>query len=371
MRVLHVVKLYDPWIGGVEQAAKEIAERSCDFAEVEVLTCRSRGWGRKEDRGGVRVTRAMSIGMLVGMPISPTLPALLAAKSRTADIVHFHFPFPLALLAFLLVGSRRPKVVVHHHSDLVRQKGFLTIHRWLMARLLRRADAVVAGSPNMLAESPTLAPARDKGRILPYVLRTLPIPSNGRADEVRRRAGLSPKSKVVLFVGRFAYYKGLQYLIEAMRHVDATLLLVGDGPLKEEVQRWIAEAGISERAVVMGAVSDEELAACYGVADIFVLPSTEPTEAFGLVQLEAMSFGLPVVNTQLPTGVIWVSPDGQTGITVPPKDAPAITAALQRLLSDSDLHSELSRNARARADEFSPERMVKDLKDIYDSVMPG
>jgi rhamnosyl/mannosyltransferase len=191
-----------------------------------------------------------------------------------------------------------------------------------------------------------------------------PLDSERKA-ELRRRLGLPEGEKVVLFVGRLVYYKGLDILLPAMRSVPGRLLVVGDGPLRGAVERQAAELGIAGRVSLLGGVDDDTLQALYGLADVFVLPSTAKAEAFGLVQLEAMSRGCPVVNTNLPTGVPSVSLDGTTGLTVPPRDVGALARALRTLLEDDALRARYGANARVRARSFSTAAIGARVRDLY------
>jgi rhamnosyl/mannosyltransferase len=155
-----------------------------------------------------------------------------------------------------------------------------------------------------------------------------------------------------------------------MRHVDrGTLLVAGDGERRDELERQASVLGVDDRVRFLGYVGDDRLLDCYSVADVFVLPSVEPSEAFGIVQLEAMAHGLPVVNTDLPSGVPWVSQDGRTGLTVPPRDPEALATAVRRLLEDESLRERFGENARRRVEtEFSEDRLLSQTLDVYRTV---
>jgi rhamnosyl/mannosyltransferase len=186
------------------------------------------------------------------------------------------------------------------------------------------------------------------------------------AESIRRRHA-GPR---VLFVGRFVYYKGLDVLVDAMTSAPGTLLLAGEGPLDEEIRRRAAERGILDRIEILGRVPDADLPAYYDAADIFALPSIARTETFGIVQLEAMAAGRPVISTDLPTGVPWVNQDGVSGLVVPPGDAAALAAAIARLGADADLRRRLGAGARSRAASmFSIDRMVDAFKGVVDDAL--
>jgi rhamnosyl/mannosyltransferase len=174
----------------------------------------------------------------------------------------------------------------------------------------------------------------------------------------------------VLFVGRLVYYKGLDILLEAMSRFDGSLVIVGEGPLESELRLQVAERNLGQRVLFAGRIAEADLPAFYQACDVFVLPSTARTEAFGVVQIEAMAAGLPVVSTNLPTGVPWVNANGTSGLVVPPADAVALGDALRRLVEDPALRAQLGNGARRRAETmFSRERMVATFRNVIDTVV--
>jgi rhamnosyl/mannosyltransferase len=155
-----------------------------------------------------------------------------------------------------------------------------------------------------------------------------------------------------------------------MTQVDATLLIVGDGPRREALEERVDDRGIQDRVRFLGQLAEPELHDCYAIADVFALPSVEPSEAFGIVQIEAMAHGTPVVNTDLPTGVPWVSQDGVTGLTVPPRDAGSLADALTGLIDDPTTREKYGRNARERVEEmFSRGHVLSKMDELYHSMV--
>jgi rhamnosyl/mannosyltransferase len=156
-----------------------------------------------------------------------------------------------------------------------------------------------------------------------------------------------------------------------MRRVDARLVIIGEGPLRAELEREAANNGTSGRVIFLGEI-DGNLASYYHACDIFALPSCERSEAFGLVQLEAMACGRPVVNTQIDSGVTYASLDGVTGLTVQPKNSEAMATALNRLLDNPELRMEMGRAARARVvNEFGIRQMAARTLALYRTVISG
>jgi len=152
----------------------------------------------------------------------------------------------------------------------------------------------------------------------------------------------------VLFVGRFRKYKGIQVLMDAWNEFpDRRLIMVGGGPLENEVRRRIQKENLN--ILIVSNPSDHELVEFYQQARCLVLPSTLRSEAFGMVQTEAMACGIPVISTALSTGVPWVNASGVSGLVVQPGDSTALAAAV-RQLDDPLLHSKLAEGALDRAE---------------------
>jgi rhamnosyl/mannosyltransferase len=287
-------------------------------------------------------------------------------RRSKAEIAHLHMPNPIGALAYLL--SRHPGyLVVTWHSDVVRQRLLAKILRPIEQRILRRASTVVVTSENYLSSSRPLRPHRAKCRVIPYgiSLQKFDGIEDPRIAEIRRRYG----SKIVLSVGRFVYYKGFEFLIRAMSRVDAILVLIGDGPLRRPLEREAAALGIRDRIAFVGELQNEATAPYYQASDIFVLPSIARSEAFGIVQIEAMASGKPVVNTALDSGVPGVSLHGLTGTTVPPANSDVLAEAINALLENPRLRALYGRRAQQRArKEFSAEAMGRSVLELYQEV---
>ncbi len=365
MRILHVYKDYWPVIGGIENHVRLLAERQARRGHEVTVLVTARGWrGGVERRNGVRIIRAGRLATIASTPLSLSLPVQLARQRP--DITHLQFPYPVGELSQLLLGRSR-YTVVSYQSDVVRQKGWLALYRPLMLRLLDRADVILATSPAYIESSPVLRRFQAKCRVVPLGIDPQPFQEVDRraAEDLRQRLGGGP---IVLFVGVLRYYKGVQYLIEAMRQVAARCLIVGDGPMRARLEAQVKALGLRERIVFLGRVSEAMLPVCYAAADVFVLPACARSEAFGLVQVEAMTSGLPVISTELGTGTSYVNQHGVSGWVVPPRDSEALAHALGRLLGDEALRQKLAAGARKRAEQFTAERMVEAIEAVYRSL---
>jgi rhamnosyl/mannosyltransferase len=370
LKVLQVNKLYYPWIGGVEKVVQDIAEGLKDKIDVEVLACQPKGRGKNEIINGVRVTKTSSLGIFFSMPISPTFPFHLARKSRKVDILHFHMPFPLGDISHLLAGDKNKKTVVTYHSDIVKQAWGMRLYKPLMNRFLELADKILVTSPNLMNSSEHLKPFLNKCKVVPLSIDLSKYEEGNIKTPISKKAPISPEEKIVLFVGRLSYYKGIRFLIEAMSDVSAKLIIVGEGGLKKELENMVKALKLNNKVIFLGNLPGGNLRYWYKRCDVFVLPSVERSEAFGLVQLEAMAYKKPVVNTDLPTGVPFVSKHGQTGFTVPPRDSKALAEAINKILDNDDLRLKFGENAYTRVREkFSLDKMLDSIYSMYSDLI--
>jgi rhamnosyl/mannosyltransferase len=370
MRLLHLNKFYHPEVGGIEQVVRTIAEGMHRRGhESRVLVSVPEGWGGRDDVEGVPVTRTSSFGVAKSVPLSPTFPPRLWQASRDADVVHHHLPNPLSVVSHLTTPSPDAPVVATYHSDIVRQQTALKLYRPLLDRFLDDIDHIFVTSPRLLDQSTHLAPYRGKASVVPL---SIDLDDYGQYDGPAVELPGDPDRPTLLFVGRLNYYKGVEYLLDAMPSLDADLLVAGDGDRRDALEARADRLGVTDRVHFLGYVDEERLHAYYDRADVFVLPSVEPSEAFGIVQLEAMAYRTPVVNTNLPTGVPWVSLDGETGLTVPPRDADALASAIAELLDDPERRRAYGDRARERVERhFERERMLDTMESRYRAIVEG
>jgi rhamnosyl/mannosyltransferase len=314
---------------------------------------------------GIKVTRA---GTLFNLSAAPVCPQMVSVIRRSdADIVHLHLPNPMAVLAYL-ASRHRGKLVITYHSDVVRQKFLGRAFQPILYRLLKRCSAIIATSPNYAATSQVLIDFRDRCHVIPYgiSLEQFQQPDRTTVEQIRRQYG----ERLVLSVGRLVYYKGFEYLIRAMTKVQGRLLIIGDGPLRNSLEALARECNIADRVVFLGEVQNEDTIPYYHAADLFALASVARSEAFGIVQLEAMACGKPVINTQLDSGVPFVSLDGISGLTVAPTDSEALAVAINKLLDNAELRAQYGEAARRRVyEEFSLDVMTRRMLQLYRQVI--
>lgn len=365
MRVLHIGKFYPPHVGGIETHLQSLCEGLRGFSDVRVIVASDHRQTVRGDVSGIDVTRC---GTLVSFAAAPVCPSMVSEIRRAdADIVHLHQPHPTGMLAYLASGHKAHAVVTYH-SDIVRQKLLGRAFKPFLNNVLHRSSAIIVSSPNYLATSPYLQQYRDRCRVIPF---GIPLEQFQRCDE-SRVAGLHEKygRRLIVCVGRLVYYKGFEYLIRAMQWVDARLVVIGDGALRQRLLNERNALGLESRVEFISKIPREEIISFYHAAAVFVLPSIARSEAFGIVQIEAMATGCPVINTNLDSGVPYVSLDGVTGLTVPPRDARKLASAINAVLDNDELRRRFGNAARERAHrEFNQQRMVERTLEVYEQVL--
>lgn len=360
--ILHLGKYYPPEPGGMEYVVKSLAEATRSEINNYCLVAAKSGETRVEvPAEGITVHYLRELGTLLLTPVLPTLPFVLhrLRVTRRPSVILLHYPNPMAIVAVflsLLLQPKREVLVMWHHADVIfeeRWKRFLyTLFRPIEEFVFRRADAFVAATPHHVRESAILRRFKDRVFTIPFAVSDawfdVSPEEEAAGAKVRARFG----GRFLLFVGRFVPYKGLDTLLSAAGFIDARIVLVGSGPMEGYLRREIVAKGLEEKVHLSGNV--EDLRPWYLGCEFLVLPSNSALEAFGIVQIEAMALGKPVVSSDLPTGVTYVNRNGETGFTFPVGDASAFAAACSRLLGDEALRTRLGRQARERARvEFS------------------
>jgi glycosyltransferase involved in cell wall biosynthesis len=361
--VLHIGKFYPPHRGGVENHLQHLVSHQSGHMSVEVVVANDRPVTKTECMDGAQITRVACFGSVASLPICPTLPWKLTGRSES--IVHLHVPNPWAVQSYLMSGHKG-KLVVTHHADTLGRRQLRKLVDPFVQRTMERAEAIIVTSKRYLESSEELANFRSKCRVVPLGINAEPFHVQVAAEirAIRERYG----NHIVLAVGRLVYYKGFEFLLEAMQDINATLLLIGSGPAHTALQSAVKRFGVADKAHLLGPVDD--LVPYYKAATMLVLPSVSRAESFGMVQVEAMLAGIPVINTEIDSGAPEVSINGETGITVPPKDAVALAGAIRKLLECPALCARYGQAGTLRAQrEYSAKRMAESTFSVYESIL--
>jgi rhamnosyl/mannosyltransferase len=355
MKLLHLGKYYPPEPGGMEAVVKSFAEATGGSLSNYCLVAARTGKTRVETSGSTTVHYLREAGTFLLAPVLPGLPRVLHALRRTRRFpaILLHYPNPAATLALflsLLARPKREKIVVWNHAEILLEerwkRALYALFRPIEEYVFRRADAFVAATPHHVSSSGTFRRFSARTAIIPYALPEswfeIREGEERAAAEARERLG----GPFLLFVGRLVPYKGLATLLRAADRIRCRVAVVGTGPLESRLREEIRVRGLSDRVFLLGGVEDAR--PYYLGCEFLVLPSVSALEGFGIVQIEAMALGKPVVSSDLRSGVTYVNLHGETGLVFPVGDDAALAEACNRLLSDPDLRKRLGENARER-----------------------
>ncbi|MCE3263454.1 MAG: glycosyl transferase family 1 [Pseudoduganella sp.] len=369
MRVLHFCKTYypDSW-GGIEQVIRQMCVGTGRLGVTnEVLTLTRNGGPAIIEIEGHKVHRVPLDFEIASNAFSFSAIRQLARLAREADVIHYHFPWPFMDLAHFMARVNKPSVVTYH-SDIVRQKLLLRVYAPLKRRFLHRADAIVATSPNYFASSEVLGRYRDKVSTIPFGLdRSTYV--EPRPEVLEKWRARTNGERFFLFVGVLRYYKGLHILLDAVARTDYPVVIVGAGPIEQELKAHAARLGLHHVQFV-GAVDEEDKVALLQLCYAMAFPSHLRSEAFGISLLEGAMYGKPMISSEIGTGTTYINIDNETGLVVPPSDPAAFEQAMRTLWDNPQQAADMGRRAEARYWElFTAERMAQNYAALYRKLL--
>lgn len=369
MKILHVGKWY-PSEGGIETVRDNIVYPLSEEGVDCDMMCESRG--RKPDQISIndhcKIHIAGTRFYILRVPLSFGEIPTLRKIANSYDIIHIHQPNPISLISLMLSGYKG-KVVTHWHCDIAEQPLLRMVYSPLQTWLLKRSDIIIATTQITADTSPYINKYKGKIKIVP-----IGIPKPKKQLEKAKEIQDTYKGKKIIFsMGRLSFYKGFNYLIDAMKELpdDYICLIGGKGPDREMLDKQIEDNQLGDRVKMLGYLTEEQVSAYYDSSILFCMPSINKGEAFGIVQIEAMGHGKPVVTTNIPgSGVPWVNAHGVSGLNVEPANAHELAEAIQKIAEDKTLCEKLGKQAEQRFDTmFERGVMVKKCMDIYKSLI--
>ncbi|MDZ4662295.1 MAG: glycosyltransferase [Pseudomonadota bacterium] len=367
-KLIQVGKYFPPHSGGMESVLYDLTT-GIDKREfnVKCLVTGTTPHNEIHFVNGVPVYKMSRPFEIASTPISFSF--MKRAKSLDADLLHVHLPNPLATLAL-----RKTKVpyVITYHCDVLSYPWLNRLYLPLLREQLAQARAIITSSFELVDNSPVLRDFKNKCRVIPFGINKKSFALTPSLQQMFDQLKNNFNTKTVVYVGRLVEYKGLAYLIRAMKRVDAVLLLVGDGPEQKALQTLAHSLGLTNKVHFFRNFPRHDLGVFYHLADVVVLPSIDEREAFGMCLIEGLACGCPLVTTDIPSGVKSVNVQNVTGLTVPPKDHVSLAMALNTILGNDSLRARMSANAEIRFhDLFRLERMVESHQELYREVLNG
>jgi len=363
-KILHICKVYWPVKGGIQVVVEWISKGLQDHFLFTVLST-SKNPSTK-DLGYASLDSSRSFGDLLSLPIAPGIFLKIWRTIRSYKIIAIHYPFPLADIAIAIIPLRLPKIVVYWHSEIVSQKlasFFIKPFTWLM---LKRCSAIIVATPDILKHSKLLSKHKHKCHVIPYASPRHPLSKEDVLSKPPSASGY------FIAVARHVPYKGLGVLIEAYAKANCThrLVLVGSGPLLDIHKKLVEQYGLQNKIDFLVDSSDQQVRELVKNSRGYILSSTMPSEAFALVQIEAMACGRPIINTRLKSGVPWVARHELEALTVNPSDVDELSTALQRFDQDNALVDKLGVTALDRVNKvFSYQQFCDSTKQLYSSLL--
>jgi glycosyltransferase involved in cell wall biosynthesis len=352
-------------MGGIEVHLRDLVKDQTKTHSVTVIVANERMRTIREHQDGARLIRLSCVGSIGSMPVCPALPWNL--HQTKADLIHLHMPNPAAAFAYIVSRSKTP-LVMTHHSDTMGRAGIRRLSDPFVRQAMQRAARIIVTTKRYADTSDELRKYENKIEVVPLGIDPKRFAAADLSIVRKIREQFGPK--LIIAIGRLVPFKGFETMIRAMQRVRGHLLLVGDGPLRKRLEVTAAECGIAGRVHFAGKIDNGQIPNFLSASDVFVLPAINRAESFGIVQLEAMAAGLPVVNTSINSGVPEVSIDGQTGLTVPPGDLEGLGHAIQMLLDRKDLREKFGAAAKARVNaEFTVDLMCARTMRIYEEVL--
>ncbi|WP_426143421.1 glycosyltransferase family 4 protein [Pseudomonas sp. DWP3-1-2] len=368
IKVLHFFKTYYPdTTGGIEQVIFQLCKGNQAFGvESQVLTLSPDPFPARLTIADHSVTRVKENFNVASTGFSLQAFKQFKQMAAEADLVHFHFPWPMMDLVHFATRHGRP-TVLSYHSDIIKQRTLLKLYGPLMNRFLSSMDRILVASPNYLESSETLKPFADKTTVVPYGLdqSAYPTVSTQKQEQWRKRV----PDKFFLFVGVLRYYKGLDSLLSALEGVDYPLVILGGGPLEQALKAQ-AEKLQLRNVLFLGRLDDEDKTCLLQMCYALVFPSHLRSEAFGISLLEASMCGKPMISCEIGTGTTFVNLHEETGLAVAPNAPLALREALRRLWDNPQQARNFGSNAKARFQKlFTAERMCAATTQVYRELL--
>lgn len=373
MRIAQVSPWFYPHLGGVEShvfsLSAQLAKRGHD---ITVVTSLHDGAPEKEEMLGFRIIRVKPLTVALRTPVTPRMKSVL--MNLGVDLIHAHSPPPLSSYYGSRVAKRKSvPFIVTYHCDIEIGTPFGSLLSGIYARTfgnltIRRASRIIVTSRTYAATSRAIWSYSPE--IIPNAVDGDLFNPGVDGTRVKRRHGIGDEEKVILHVGRVVPHKGIEHLVEATKYVDdARLLIVGEGSFLSSIRRLVRDLDLGGKVVLAGRVPREQLPQYYAACDLFVLPSVSRLEAFGIVALEAMATGKPVVVTDIP-GVREVITDGREGLLCDPVNPKDLTEKINYVLANDELRQIMGRRAREKVEsEFAIEKVSERIEKVYESVL--
>jgi glycosyltransferase involved in cell wall biosynthesis len=368
-KILHISNFYPPHNGGIENTCRDVISITNSMYDNFVLCSNDKPKTSSEIIDGVFILRLFAICKIFSQSVVPFYRKRLQniINEYNPDYIHIHLPNPIAMIALLLCKYQN-KIIIHWHSDIVKQKLLKYIFKPLEINLCKKSDRIIATSLNYINYSDVLKRFKNKTIVVPNIISDTKISISDKIKTSANKLRLYYQDKIIcLAIGRHVSYKGFGYLINSAKLLDKSryfFVFIGDGPLTKSLK----ERAIGfDNILFTGTVSDDEMKAWQLICDIFCFSSISKNEAFGISLAETMYFGKPAITFTIEgSGVNYVSLNNVTGLEAENKNIEMYAKLIERLGNNITLREMYGKNARERViNNFTKEQMFSALKNIY------
>jgi len=305
------------------------------------------------------------------MIINFFLYTMKACPKKEDYVIHGHWAFPGGYIAYLISRFKKKKFIVTVHGSEIPTLEKFSFLKKMTVNAMNNSSKVITS--NNYLKNKLIEMGVNSEKIV--LIRPIPNFVEHKSDLQTltnfREKFTSKKNKIILFVGRLTEVKGVEYLIRSIPLIQTKnihLVIVGDGVLLEELQNLTKSLEIEDKITFFGAANRDELSLLYDTSDVFVLPSIitseGATEGTGLVLLEAMESGLPVIASSV-GGIPETIENEQNGLLVNEKNPASIAMSIDRILSDNAFKEKLVTNSKITVEEFNPNTIAQKYLDIF------
>lgn len=369
MRILHVYRTFFPDTqGGLEEVIRQICVGTQALgAQTSVLTTSKVARTTQIVHvDGIEVIQVPETFEWASCNVARTMFGTFRDRARSADVVHYHYPWPFQDVLHLTQTSQAATVVTYH-SDIIRQRMLNLLYQPLRERFLASADRIVCTSPNYFATSDVLSAHSHKVDVIPIGIDPNSYVSATSADLQAARAAFG--ENFFFFVGVLRYYKGLHILLEAIQGAPYQVVIAGSGPTERALKQQAAALGLTN-VTFAGRITNAMKAALFQLSQAVVFPSYLRTEAFGVTLLEGAMYGKPLISTEIGSGTSHINVDRHTGRVIAPGSARMLRKAMDQLHADPAQAQQWGRQARTRYEQlFTGRQMAQQYSRLYAAVI--
>lgn len=374
MKILQISPYFYPHLGGVESHVLELSKKLQDRGhDVLVITTKLDGTKERDVYEGVDIRRVKPLTIQLSTPIIPGIRKVI--EEEKGDIIHSHSPPPLT--SFFGVRSANKldiPYVLTYHCDLEIPYFFGSILVQLYERTfgtytVSQSDKIITTTSTYGATSRVVWDT--DAVVIPNAVDKERFHPDNDPGNVREKLGIGEDEQMVLYIGRIVFHKGLEYLVESAKHLpdEVKYVIGGTGDFIPELKSQIQRQGTEDRVIFPGRIPNSELPKYYAAADLFVLPSVSRLEAFGIVALEAMASGVPVVVSDIP-GVREVITEGEEGLLAEPMNAQNLAGKIRTILHHPEMAERMGKKGRWRIEEsLTWDKVTDQIEKVYKELV--